>query len=162
MASTKTPARRERPAAVDRPFEALRRDIDDLFSDFFSGPLMQRFDVPLAEGGVIAPRVDVSETSKKFDVVAELPGVDQKDIDLAIADGILTIKAEKKSEKEEKGKTWHRVERSYGNYQRSLSLPASADPDKVKASFDKGVLTISVPKKAEAKPPTRKIDIRSS
>ncbi|MDJ0949349.1 MAG: Hsp20/alpha crystallin family protein [Alphaproteobacteria bacterium] len=110
----------------------------------------------------MTPRLDVSESEKKFEVQAELPGVEEKDLDVSVSDGILTIKASKQAEKEEKGKTWHRVERSFGTYQRSLSLPSSADADKIKATFEKGVLTISVPKRAELEPPTRKISIKSS
>lgn len=146
----------------ENPFYALRREIDDLFSDFFGAPGVGTFGWPAGDGGALAPDIDVSETDKAFEIAAELPGVDEKDIEVTVADGVLTVKGEKKAETEEKGKTWHRVERSYGAFQRSLSLPESARADKVSAKFDKGVLRISVPKRAEKRPPTRKISIGKS
>ena len=94
----------------------------------------------------MAPRVDVSETDTELKIEAELPGIDEKDVEVVLSDGRLTIKGEKKQEKEEKKKDYHMVERSYGSFARSIVLPFEADPDKVKATFAKGVLTVTVPK----------------
>jgi len=107
-----------------------------------------------------SPLVDISETDDKIKVTAEVPGMKKDDIKISIQDNVLTLKGEKKQEKEEKDKNSHRVERAYGAFERSFSLPASVQTDKVKASYKEGVLTISLPKPEEAKP--KEIDISVS
>jgi HSP20 family protein len=107
----------------------------------------------------MAPRLDVSETETEVRVEAELPGVDEKDIEVTLSNGRLLITGEKKQEKEEKKKDYHLVERSYGSFARSIGLPFAADPEQVKASFAKGVLTVTVPKPAEVKAKEKKIAI---
>jgi HSP20 family protein len=138
------------------PFGSLRRDMERLFEDFSRdfgwGP-------PAAVGMGMAPRVDVSETESEIKIEAELPGVDEKDVEVVLSDGRLTIKGEKKQEKEEKKKDYHMVERSYGSFARSIALPFEADPDKVKATFAKGVLNVTVPKPPEVKAKEKKIAI---
>jgi HSP20 family protein len=138
------------------PFGSLRRDIERLFEDF-SRDL--GWGVPAAAGVGMAPRVDVSETEGEIKIEVELPGVDEKDVEVMMSDGRLTIKGEKKQEKEEKKKDYHMVERSYGSFARSIALPFQADPDKVKATFAKGVLTVTVPKPPEVKAKEKKIAI---
>jgi HSP20 family protein len=138
------------------PFGSLRRDMERLFEDFSRdlgwGP-------PATVGMAMAPRVDVSETDTELKIEAELPGIDEKDVEVVLSDGRLTIKGEKKQEKEEKKKDYHLVERSYGSFARSIALPFEADPDQVKASFAKGVLTVTVPKPPEVKAKEKKIAI---
>jgi HSP20 family protein len=138
------------------PFGSLRRDMERLFEDFSRdlgwGP-------PAAAGVGMAPRVDVSETESEIRIEAELPGVDEKDVEVVLSDGRLTIKGEKKQEKEEKKKDYHMVERSYGSFARSITLPFEADPDKVRATFVKGVLNVTVPKPSEVKAKEKKIAI---
>jgi HSP20 family protein len=138
------------------PFTSLRRDMDRLFEDFSRdfgwGP-------PAAAGTGKAPRVDVSETDAEIRIEAELPGVDEKDVEVVLSNGHLTIKGEKKQEKEEKKKDYHLVERSYGSFARTIGLPFQADPGQVKASFAKGVLTVTVPKPPEVKAKEKKIPI---
>jgi HSP20 family protein len=134
------------------PFGSLRRDMDRLFEDF-SRDL--GWEAPLR----MAPRVDVSETESEIKIEAELPGVDEKDVEVVVSDGRLTIKGEKKQEKEEKKKDYHMVERSYGSFARSITLPFEADPDKVRATFVKGVLNVTVPKPPEVKAKEKKIAI---
>jgi HSP20 family protein len=107
----------------------------------------------------MTPSIDVSETESELKIEVDLPGVEEKDVDLAISDNVLTIKGEKKAEKEEKKKDYHLVERSYGSFARSIGLPFEADSDKVKASFSKGVLTVTVPKPPEVKAKEKKIQI---
>jgi HSP20 family protein len=97
------------------------------------------------------PKIDLAETKEALTVKAELPGVDQKDITVSLQDGMLTIKGEKEEEKEEKGKQYHRVERSYGAFARALRLPAAVDAAGVTATFKDGVVTITLPKAPEAK-----------
>ena len=141
------------------PFTSLRRDMERLFEDFSSD---FGWGAPaLAQMGM-APRVDVSETDSEIKIEAELPGVDEKDIEVVLSDGRLTIKGEKKQEKEEKKKDCHMVERSYGSFARTIGLPFETDPGQVKASFAKGVLSITVPKPPEVKAKEKKIPISKS
>jgi len=138
------------------PFAGLRRDMERMFEDFSRdvgwGP-------PALAGIGTAPRLDVSETDTELKIEAELPGVDEKDVEVVLSEGRLTIKGEKRQEKEEKKKDYHLVERSYGSFARSIVLPFAADPDQVKASFAKGVLSVSVPKPPEVKAKEKKIPI---
>jgi HSP20 family protein len=134
-----TPYRREAwPLRFGREFENLWRD--------FFAPMSK------AEGTLPpwAPRVDLSETEKEVMVKADLPGVAPEEVEVTFADGVLKLRGEKKEEKEEEGKGWHKVERFSGEFYRELPLPASIDPDKIVATAEKGVLTITAPKKPEA------------
>lgn len=140
------------------PFASLRREMERLFEDFSR----QWGWEPAISGLAAAPRVDVSETDTEFKVEAELPGVDEKDVEVTLSDNRLIIKGEKKQEKEEKKKDYHLVERSYGAFSRTVALPFDADPDQVKASYAKGVLTVTVPKPPEVKAREKKIQISKS
>lgn len=131
-----------------REVSRLRREMDRLWDDFF-GPGRRALRPLEAEW---APAVDVSETADKVVVKAELPGIDAKDIDISLSGDILTIKGEKKSEREEKKENYHLVERSYGSFSRSLRLPAAVDADKIEAGYKQGILTVTCPKKEEIKP----------
>jgi HSP20 family protein len=131
------------------PFSGLttfRRDMDRLFDRFFEGesPELRAF-------GEWVPSVDVSENKDKVIVKAEIPGIEAKDLEVSISDGMLTIKGEKKEEKEEKGEHFHRSERAYGTFVRTLRLPASIDGKTADATFKNGVLTITAAKSAAAK-----------
>ena len=147
------PWKRERGLAERDPFALLRREMNSLFDDFFSDGGEVR--APLAE---FTPRVDVKETDGEVRITAEVPGVEEKDIEIAVSGDTLTIKGEKKEEKEEKGEEYYRLERSYGAFRRSLSLPCEVDADKAAATYKKGVLTITLPKTEESKPKTLKIN----
>lgn len=144
-----------RGAAEDDPFVAMQKEVNRLFEDFGRGS-PSRF----AGGGEVVPRIDVAETDNSIEVTAELPGIDEKDVDVVLRDDVLTIKGEKKSEREEKKKDYHLVERSYGSFQRSIRLPFEADGETVKANFVKGVLKISIAKPTEVKEKTVKIPVR--
>ncbi len=134
----------------------IRDEVNRLFDNFFTGlPERRR---GLLEGEW-APSVDVAETDNEVVVTAELPGVKQDDVDITITDDVLTLKGEKKEEKEVKEKNYHRIERSYGSFQRSVSLPAGVQADKAKATYKDGVLHITVPKAEEAKPKQIKINV---
>ena len=113
--------------------------------------------------GFLSPKVNVAETDKGLELTADLPGVDQKDIDLDLVDGVLTIKAEHREEKDERDdkKQYHLVERSYGTFLRRFVLPFEADQDKVEASFDKGVLKVFVPRQENEAKQARKIAIKN-
>jgi HSP20 family protein len=104
--------------------------------------------------------MNVSETDGEIEFTAELPGMDAKDIEVTLSDNILTIRGEKKSEKEEKEKDYHLVERSFGSFSRSFELPGGAAPSAIKATMDKGVLTVKFPKPAQ--PEAKKIEIKAA
>jgi HSP20 family protein len=145
-----------RPASED-PFWGFRRKLDRLFDDFFSGRSMARW-----PGDGVDLRLDVSETDQELKIAAELPGVDEKDVELTLTDDLLTIRGEKTREHTQKNGDYHMVERSYGSFARSLRLPFKVDQDKVDARFDKGVLTISLPKPPEIQQSTKRIAIKST
>jgi HSP20 family protein len=135
--------------------EPFRKEMESLFSRFFgeengNGPLM-------AAAQSWAPRVDVEETEKEIQVKADLPGVDPKAVEISVQDNVLTVRGEKKEEKEEKKKNYHRVERFAGTFYRAIPLPPGADAEKMAATSANGVVTITIPKKPEAQP--RKITV---
>ena len=109
--------------------------------------------------GTWVPAVDVAETQEKIVVRAEVPGMKQEDIQIEFENGLLTIRGERKIEKSE-GKTWHRVERVYGNFSRSFTLPRTVDAEKISAAYREGILEIDVPKKEEAKPKNIRIEVK--
>ncbi len=170
---TKLPVKKETtPAIVGRgswnPLEPLRREIDQAFESFGLGswPLaltrpMFQTDFFRDRSWSIAPAVDVTEKDKEFEVTAELPGLDEKDVEVKLANGNLTIKGEKKEEKEERKKDYYVSERRYGSFVRSFPLPEGVNPDKIEASFAKGVLTIKLPKTAEAQA-EKKIPVKAA
>jgi len=124
----------------------LRKEIER-FYDHFTEPMS----VDMATLGPWEPRLDVSETREAVVIKAELPGVDPNDIALSLENGVLALTGEKAEEKEDEDKRYHRVERSYGAFARAVRLPAAVDPSKVTAMFKDGVLTVTLPKAAEAK-----------
>jgi HSP20 family protein len=154
-----------------RPFDSLRREVDRLFQDFEHGswhnplrgslfdtpPLWRR---PMTWGA--APAVDIVEKDGGFEVTVELPGMDEKSIEVNVANGCLTIKGEKQEEKEEKKKDYHLQERHFGSFERRFQVPEGVDASKIEANFRKGVLTITLPKRAEAKKAEQKIAIRAA
>lgn len=105
-----------------------------------------------------APTVDISESAEEFQIKAELPEVKKEDVKISIEDGVLRISGERKQEKEEQGKKWHRVERTYGSFMRTFTLPSNVDDSKVRADYKDGVLTLRLPKSAQAKP--KSVDIK--
>jgi HSP20 family protein len=151
------------------PFESLRQEIDRLFDDFgvgfrwpfgrslFAGQPLFRREMTWPT----VPAVDVVESEKAYQITADVPGMDEKNIEVKVADGVMTIRGEKQEEKEEKKKDYHLQERSFGSFQRSFQLPETVDPDKIEASFKKGVLTVTLPKKPEAQKPAKKIEVKA-
>lgn len=143
-----------------RPYseiQSLRESMSSLFDRFCSDFL--RF--PESEevsGQTFSPAVDIKETPKEYIVTAEVPGIPKKDIEIEISDNILTIKGERKSEKEEKSESYHRVERAFGSFCRSFTLPTQVNPDKIEANFKDGLLNIKIPKAEEKLP--KKIEIK--
>lgn len=153
-----------------RPFESLRREIDRLFDDFSQGIWRSPFrsladlepprSLKLTWGA--APAVDIVEGDKAYVVTAELPGMDEKNIEVRIANGGLAIKGEKKEEKEEKSQDYFVSERRFGSFERYFRLPEGVNVDKIQANFKKGVLTVTLPKETEAQKPEKKIEVKAA
>jgi len=140
----------------ERPIVSLQREMNRLFDDFFGRDF---FVEPFRGMGEWRPAMDVAETDNAVLVKTELPGLDAKDVEISLSGDVLTIKGEKKEEKEEKTKSFHRVERHYGSFERAIRLPASVKADKVEATFKNGVLTIELPKTEESKAKSVKIKV---
>jgi len=139
-----------------RELANIREEMNRLFDDFFSGwPERKK---GLLEGEW-TPSVNVAETDENIVVTAELPGIKQDEVEITIVNDVLTLKGEKKEEKEIKRENYHRIERSYGSFQRSISLPTGVQADKAKANYKDGVLSITIPKVEEAKPKSIKINV---
>jgi len=143
----------------DDPFGSLFREVQKTFEDF-----SRRSPVAGFGSDMLAPKVDIAENKDAINVTAELPGVEEKDVDVTLADGVLTIRGDKKSQRDEqdKDKNWHVIERSYGSFSRTISLPFDPDPAKVEAKFDKGVLHIHLPKPVEMAKKQQKIEIKKT
>jgi HSP20 family protein len=134
-----------------RPFRSMvsiQDEMNKLFDDFFGRPLVR---TEWTEG-VWSPTVDVSEDKDNVIIKAEMPGVSKDDVRISVQDNVLTLKGEKKQEKEENDKNYHRIERSYGSFCRSFQLPTTVKTDKIKASYKGGVLSVTLPKTEEVKP----------
>jgi len=157
------------PANPADPWRVLRGEMDRLFDRFTAGfgfaPLPRLFDAepPLRSAGVsgaLLPAVDVSETDTAYIVSAELPGLEDKDIEVTVTGDTLVIKGEKRSQTEEKTANYHISERSYGTFQRAFTLPDGVDRNTITAEFAKGVLKLTLPKTPAAKAEQRKIDVK--
>jgi HSP20 family protein len=163
MSEMTTSAKETRPAPATRPARTdwvspmgwLRSEIDRLFEDFGQpGASAFSFGVPAA-----APALEMVDEDKAYRLTAELPGLAEKDVELSVADGVITISGEKKEEKNEKDNGYMLSERRYGSFRRQLALPSDVNPDGIKAGFKDGVLTVTLPKDENAKPRERKIAI---
>lgn len=145
------------------PFVNFRREVDRLFDDFFDGTGIGNFPA-LRNGGWSSnlPSLDVTDSDKELVVSAELPGMSEKDFEVALSGDVLTIKGEKKHEHEEKEGERHYVERSYGSFSRSVRLPFDASEQEVNADYNKGVLTIRIPKPAEAQSKVKHIEVKAA
>ncbi len=153
-----------------QPMESLRKEVDRLFEDFdlgfwrtprrsaFETEPFWRHEMNLGMG----PAVDVVEHDKFYEITAELPGLDEKDVEVTQSEGMLTIKGEKKEEKEETKENFYVAERRYGSFERSFRVPESVDAEKVDATFKKGVLTLTLPKKPEAQHTGKKIAVKAA
>lgn len=172
-ATSKVPIKNEKSAAgvpQPWPFGSLRREIDRLFEEFndgfwrtpFRGSVFDVTPFRRASADLTLPAVDVSETDKAYEITAELPGIDEKNVEVKVANGILTIKGEKQDDKEEKQKNYYMRERSFGSFERSFQVPDDVDGDKIEANFKKGVLAVTLPKSAEAEKAAKKITVKAA
>lgn len=162
----RTDVSKQTQGGVSRPgdiFSAMREEMDRMFERFEHG--WPRLPSLISRGmrpEVMLPEVDIHENEKQIMVEVDLPGVDEKDVSVTFANGVLTIKGEKKSEREEKEDNYYVAERSYGKFERSLTLPETIDEDQIEAKFDKGVLTVTAQKKPEAVKAEKKIEIKKA
>ncbi|MDP9759266.1 HSP20 family protein [Agrobacterium sp. SORGH_AS 745] len=173
VAQTKLPAKTDeapvKPAGTFwPPLETLRSEIDRLFDGFVPtsrhAPDSSLFGgvFPSLKGWSASPAVDLVEKDEAYEVIAECPGLDPKNIEVKLSNGLLTIRGEKQEEKEDKQKEYHLSERRYGSFQRSFSVPVNVDVDKVAATFENGLLKIKLPKSAEVKKNEKTIEIKAA
>ena len=153
--------------ALSGSLARFHQEIDRLFDQAFRGfdRLPVGFNRPLGprmSDGMLRPTLDLGATDKAYTVSVEMPGVDERDLKVEIVNDTLTIRGEKKQETEEKEKNYYRLERSYGSFQRVLSLPEDADQEGVAAIFKNGVLTVTMPRKAAPQAHVRQIEIQSA
>ncbi len=145
---------------TEHPLTALHREIDHLFNGFMRDDFFPEF-AGKGWAGLTAPSFDVSENDKTIEFTGDLPGVEEKDLDISVQNNVLTIKGEKKEEREDKSKEYHVSERHYGSFQRSFTLPDGIDPEHTVASLKKGVLKVTIPKIESAQTQRKKIEIKT-
>jgi HSP20 family protein len=173
MAATPVEVKKTPPAPANAPdaWRSFRTEMDRLFDRFAGGwgmPSLRRmFDVEPAfryesTFSVPSPAVDITEDAAAYKMTAELPGMSEKEIEVVVSGDMLTLKGEKRAEKEQKEKNFYLSERSYGSFQRSFYVPEGVDRDKIAADFSKGVLTITMPKTAKAVEQTRKVEVKAA
>jgi HSP20 family protein len=136
-----------------RELSSIQNELNRLFGRTFTGEVGER-------EAAWVPAVDIAETQERFLITAELPGVEPEDVDISVENSVLTLRGERKFYRETEEDDFHRIERRFGAFARSITLPSTADPERINASFDAGLLTIEVPKREEAKP--RKIQVKAT
>lgn len=137
-------------------FLSMRDEMDRMFDSF----LGSSFEQTPFEGRGFSPQMDVSENDKEIRVAVELPGMDENDVQVSLNRNMLTVSGEKKIEKEDKSQNYHRIERSYGSFSRSIPLPEGIDQNKIEAAFKKGVLSVVLPKTAQAEKDHKQIKVK--
>lgn len=169
-APRQTPEAAGPPAPRAHPLVTLRDEVDRLFDTFLAAPFGSRglFDMDpfrrmgglVRSLGDITPEVEVRETEDRYEITAELPGMDEKDVAVTYRDGVLSIAGEKKAERKDEKADYHLSERTYGRFTRSFRLPETVDAEGIDARFAQGVLTVTMPKRAEPAKAERKIEIK--
>jgi HSP20 family protein len=151
------------------PFETLHREVNRLFEDFGSDFWRTSFRQPMFEAEPAwrrvlgaAPAVDIVERDAAYEITADLPGMEEKDIEVKAVNGTLTITGERQEQKEEKKNDYYLHERRYGSFERSFRIPDTVNVDRIEAQFKNGVLTVTLPKTAEAQKPVKKIDVKAA
>ena len=159
--------RLDQPTRSAHPMARMHHEMDRMFDDFFrdfglSTPSWSRGLAPSFSEGWLKPSVDISATDREYTIHVELPGISEKDVRVELSGDTLKISGEKKHEQEDKGKEYYSVERSYGSFQRVLSLPEDANGDQIEAKFKNGVMTITLPRKESAKPKSKQIEVKAN
>jgi HSP20 family protein len=169
MADVPVEVKKATPAEAPVPdgWRSFRSEMDRLFDRFSFPSLRRMFEMepgwrPMSTFSFSAPAIDMSEDDKAYKITAELPGLDAKDVDVSVSGNTLVLKGEKRQEKEEKNKNYFFSERAYGSFQRAFELSTTVDRDKIAADYSKGVLTITLPKTAEAQKQAKKIEVKST
>jgi HSP20 family protein len=155
-------------AQVWRPFETLRPEVDRLFEDFTLNPFRLPLRRPMfdlepfwqADSWVAQPTIDLVERDNAYELAAEMSGLDEKNIEVNVANGVLTVKGQKEEGKVEKKQDYHLRERRFGSFTRSVRIPETVDTDKIEATFKNGVLKVTLPKKPEAQKLVKKIEVK--
>jgi len=160
MANAPTSVAVKKQATTPDVWTSFRGEMDRLF-DRFGVPSFPSFFGASPDLSFTVPAVDVTEDDKAYKIAAEMPGVEEKDIEVNVNEDTLILKGEKRQEKEEKGKNTYVSERSYGSFQRTFALPEGVDRDKIAADFSKGVLTVTLPKTPESQKQQKKIEIKT-
>ena len=164
------PSAAEPVKASSFPLVSLRKEIDRLFDDFamswsgwpFGRRMLEDWPMRMPEMEINAPAVDFAETDQGYRITAELPGMDAKDVEVSVSDDVLTIKGEKREEKDESKKGYRFSERRYGMFERSFALPTGVDAAKISSEFARGVLSVTLPKTEQAKQKkARKIEVKA-
>ena len=162
---SRAPSRTVKPR---RPFENLRREVDRAFEDFIMDPFRLPFRRPAFDiepfwqpaSWITAPAIDLIERDDAFELTADMPGLEAKDVEVKVANGVLTVKGEKQLEKEEKREDFHLRERRFNSFERSIRIPDGVDTEKIAASFKNGVLEVVMPKTAEALKSVKKVEVK--
>ena len=150
-----------RPAVFERdPFLSFRQQMDRLFDDFFA-PVESQGMAPFTQRAGAWPSIDMRETDQAYEIEAELPGLEQNDVEVNLRDNILMISGEKRDEHKEEASGRHYTERSYGRFERMIPFDVEVDPDKVEARFKNGLLSVKVPKNPKASSKTRRIEVKA-
>ena len=152
------------PGFARDPFASFRREMDRLFDDFFAPAEARSFggSAQQAGGRGVWPSLDVDETEQAYTITAELPGVDPQDVQLELRDNALVLRGEKRSERNEEDGGRRYAERSYGRFERVVPLPSEVDSEQIEASYDNGLLRVVLPKTAQVRDRTRRIEIRGA
>jgi len=173
MATAPVEVKKTTPAPTNTAdaWRSFRTEIDRLLDRFSTDLVWPSFPRMFGDRSIFGsrpsftlptPAMDVSENADAYKLTAELPGMSEKEIEVALSDGMLTLTGEKKQEKEQKDKNYYLSEREYGSFKRSFTLPDGIDADKISAEFAKGVLTITLPKKPEAKAAPKKVEVKAA
>jgi len=156
---SQTPAPRDE---YHDPFLAFRREVDRMFDDFFSGFGRRAVGSPFGPWSTATPSMDLTDNEKEIVVTAEMPGLDEKDFEVTLVGDLLMINGEKKTEHEDRSGNAYYVERRFGSFSRSVRLPFEAGDQQVQANYDRGVLTVRVPKPPEAQRHVRRIELKAT
>lgn len=166
-----TPEKMSVPSRITpHPLVGLRDEVDRLFATVLAAPFgWHMFDLDpfrrfgtLPSLGDMTPRTDVKETDAAIEITAELPGMEEKDVEVTLSEGVLTVKGEKRTESEDKGADYHLTERRYGSFHRTFRMPDTVDEDKITAAVEKGVLTVTLPKIAKPEKDVRHIEVKGT
>ncbi|WP_428408391.1 Hsp20/alpha crystallin family protein [Hyphococcus sp.] len=141
---------------------SLQQELNDAFDRFFERFERPFFDRSFGLAGLLQPSVDITESDKQIKIAVDLPGMDEDDIDVSLTGDVLTIRGERRHEREEDEKGYFLHERSYGSFYRTIPLPPGLETDRAKAEFKKGVLRITMPKSSHAKDLTKRIEVKAA